>query len=497
MRLHKSLTALLAGSCLTLAFAPFCIFPIAVIAPALLLYVWRNVKPRQSFWYGWLYGLGFFGMSVSWVFVSMHRFGGLPIPIASLFTLLFAATLALFPAVQGYLLNRFFPTSTPVQLLLAFPISCALTDWLRSWLFSGFPWVLLGYSQTNSPLKGFAPIIGEYGLAFIITLCSGLLVLAWLKAIPLKKASRRSLVPLSVLIVIWLVGLALTHIEWTTPQHKPIKVSLVQGNIPQQLKWQADFIQPTLDRYVSLTSQHWDSDLIIWPEAAIPLAFQYAGDFLTYLDQQAKQHKTRILLGIPEEIDDIHYYNALYVVGNGNGHYYKRQLVPFGEYLPFPKQLEWLMNYWQIPLSTLLPGKLQQAELQVDGFTIAPFICYEIAYTYLVEMIPAMTDFLVIVSNDAWFGESFAPSQHLQIAQFRAITTARPAVVSTNNGITAIVDDQGYTSQQLPQFATAVLTGEVTARHGTTPIMAIKSTRIIIFLWLLLAIAYYWQRKWS
>lgn len=495
MRAPKSFLALLAGSCLALAFAPFYSFPIAVLAPALLLYTWLNTKPLPSFWYGYLYGLGFFGLSISWVYVSMHRFGGLAVPAASLLTLLFAAALALFPAVQGYLLNRFFPTTTTIKLLLAFPCSYALSDWLRSWLFSGFPWVLLGYSQTNSPLKGFAPIIGEYGLAFIITLCSALLLLSWLK-ITTQKKLRSGLLSLSLVVVISLLGLALTQIAWTKPHSKPITISLIQGNIPQQLKWQTDFLQPTLDRYLTLTSEHWDSDLIIWPEAAVPIAAQYATDFLAYIAEQAKQHHTRVLLGIPEEADKVHYYNALYILGEGQAHYYKRQLVPFGEYLPFPKQLEWLINYWQIPLSTMLPGQLTQSTLQANGFNIAPFICYEIAYAYLVEKIPPKTDFLVIVSNDAWFGESFAPAQHLQIAQFRALTTGRPAVVSTNNGVTAIIDEHGTVSQLLPQFVTAVLRGEIIARQGLTPILLIKSNTVIICLGLLLAIAY-WRRNYG
>lgn len=486
---RKLLTALLAGAILPLAFAPFYLYPIAVISPALLIYCWLDVKPAKGCLYGWFYGIGCFGIGTSWVYISMHRFGGLPIPIASLLTALFVMILALFPALQGYLLRRLFPQTTLAKLLLAGPASFALIDWIRSWLFSGFPWLMLGYSQTNSPLKGYAPVIGEYGLSFVITLISGLLIFCWLQ-IKAKRLLIKCILPVITIAIIGLVGYGLSTIQWTQPTGQSIKVSLIQGNIPQQLKWQADFITPTLERYNDLTKQHWDSDLIIWPEAAVPITYQDAGKFLYLLGEEAKQHHTRILLGIPFAINNESFYNALYVIGKGHGHYYKRQLVPFGEYLPFHQQLTWLFNYWQIPMSTLLPGPYHQTALKVNGFTIAPFICYEIAYAKLVELISPETDFLVTVSNDAWFGESFAPAQHLQIAQFRALETQRPTLVSTNDGVTAIINEYGVRTKTLPQFKTAVLSGEIIARNGNTPLIVIKSTTIIFILWLILAIAY-------
>jgi len=490
---RKSFIALLAGGALPLAFAPFNFYPLAFLAPALLIYCWLHAKPSNSFIYGLCYGIGFFGIGVSWVYISMHRFGELPVPIACFFTALFVLVLALFPALQGYCLKRFFPRLTHSKLLLALPISFALCDWLRSWLFTGFPWILLGYSQINSPLKGFAPIVGEYGLGFIITLLSALIVLGWHNS-QVKASLTQRMWPFWGILLLGLIGFGLSKIPWTISNGKSMQVSLVQGNIPQQLKWQADFIQPTLERYVHLTSQHWQSDLIIWPEAAIPVAYQDASQFLDDLAQQAQQHKTRILLGIPEANGDEHFYNAVYVIGQDSGHYFKRQLVPFGEYLPFYQQLQFLFNYWQIPLSTLLPGPLSQGLLTIKGFKIAPFICYEIAYAKLVERITANTDFLITLSNDAWFGESFAPAQHLQIAQFRALTTQRYTLTSTNDGLTTLIDDKGQIVKMLPPFTTSVLNVEVLARNGNTPIMLIKSNSIITIFGLLLALAY-WLRK--
>lgn len=484
---RKLFAILLAGALLPLAFAPFNLFPVACLAPTILIYYWYDAKPSASFYYGFLFGLGCFGIGVSWVFISMHRFGNLPVPLASLFTALFVCVLALFPAIQGYLLNRFFPQATPIKLLIAIPSSFALVDWIRSWILTGFPWLLLGYSQTNSPLKGYAPIVGEYGLSFILTLTSALLVLS--RRFSNDHSSKRILT-YGIISIIWLTGFGLSKIQWTHPTNRTIRVSLVQGNIPQQLKWEADFIQPTLEHYTSLTQQHWDSDLIIWPEAAVPITYQDASEFLASLTKQAKQHHAHVLLGIPEAVGNEHYYNALYTIGADHGRYYKRHLVPFGEYIPFEKQLTWLFHFWQIPMSSLLPGNITQAALRINGFTIAPFICYEIAYAHLVEMIPPATDFLVTVSNDAWFGESFAPAQHLQIAQFRAIATQRPALVSTNNGITALIDKDGSLVKTLPQFESGVLVGQVMARNSSTPIMVYKSTSIIIIFWLLIGLAY-------
>jgi apolipoprotein N-acyltransferase len=485
----KILLALVAGAMLPLAFAPFYFYPLAILAPALLCYCWLEAKPRQAFTYGWIYGLAAFGVGVSWVYVSMYRFGGMAFPLACLFTLLFVMVLALFPAAQGYLLQRYFPQRAWSKLLLAFPISMALNDWLRSWLFSGFPWLLLGHSQTNSPLRGFAPLLGEYGLDFVLCLCSALLLWSYLQ-FKTDKSRPIYFLPLAALAAICLLGHGLTRINWTHTAGSSINVSLVQGNIPQQLKWQPEFLQPTLTRYLELTQPHWHSDLIIWPEGAVPITYQTAQGFMQHLSQQAKKYRAQLLVGIPEEADDSHFFNALYLLGDKQGHYYKRQLVPFGEYLPFPRLLSWLLDLWQIPISTMLPGAIQQNALQMTNFSLAPFICYEIAYAKLVESIPAAIDFLVVVSNDAWFGESFAPAQHLQIVQFRALSTQRPALVSTNTGITAIIDAEGRIEKQLVQDTAAVLTGEIVGRQGRTPIMVIHSELIIGCLVLLLIVAY-------
>lgn len=483
--------ALIAGGVLPLAFAPCGFYPLAVITLAVLLWLWLKDGTKQAFWCGYLFGLGYFGVGVSWVYVSIHQFGNANMALAALITALFVAFLALFIAVQGYLLARFFPRNNFAKLCLAFPSIWVLLEWVRSWLFSGFPWLLLGTSQVSSPLRGFAPLIGEYGLAFLVAFSSGLLILM----INIKRNDHDwiRLFVLPLLVVIWFAGYALSKVQWTHTQGQPIKVALIQGDIPQQLKWSNDYLLSTLKRYYQLTEQHWNSPLIIWPEAAIPLLQNQAQDFLSMLDRTAKQHHVALITGIPIQ-QGFDYYNALMVLGNGQGIYYKRHLVPFGEYVPLMNWLGGLLGFLNIPMSNFSAGPEQHAEVRADNLIIAPFICYEIIYAQTVLHELPKANVLVTISDDAWFGHSFAEAQHLQIGQLRALETGRYHLFTSNSGITAIIDPQGKITAIAPAFQTTVLTGTILSMTGATPIVRMGIIPIIILMALLLVIAYYSSR---
>ena len=481
-QLSTNSLSLIAGGILPFAFAPFYWFWLAPLPIAGLLALWLKANPKQAALRGWLFGLGMFGVGTSWVYISIHQFGGTSIPLALLFTALLIVVLALFPATQGYLLTRFFPNNKLSKLLLAFPASWVLFEWIRAWFLTGFPWLYLGYSQTNSPLRGYATIFGAYGASFAVALTAALII-----AIIIRKGKTR-LYCFIGLILLWLLGGTLSTIHWTKPINKPISISIIQGNIPQQLKWSPEQVAPTMESYKKLTEKNWNSDLIIWPEAAIPLLAQYAQDYLNELDTKAKQHKASIILGVPAQPNNQKVYNAAIVLGDGQGTYYKQHLVPFGEYLPFEHWLRGLINFFNLPMSNFSSGPKNQLLLIAKKIKIAPYICYEVAYAELVRRDLPQAQLLITMSNDAWFGNSFAAEQHVQIGQMRSIETGRYMLFATNNGITAIISPDGKLIKTLPRFKTAVLTDNVYAMTGATPWIALGSWVVILGCLMLLII---------
>lgn len=485
-----NLLALFTGALLPLAFAPISIYPLAFISPALLLALWLQLKPSQTFLRGFFYGIGFFGVGVSWVFISIHRYGNTNTLLSLIFTLLFVAVLALFTATQGYLFNRLFTHNNRLKILIAFPAIWVLMEWVRSWIFTGFPWLFLAYSQTNSPFKSFAPIVGVYGLSFIIAFCSSLLVLI------IKNGLRSWHKELLPLILICMLAILLNAIHWTQPIGNLLRISLVQGNIPQSIKWEPQQAAASLDIYQRLTDEHWNSDLIVWPESAITFLLPDAINYLRDLDEAAKRHHTAILSGIPVpefdgKVNLVKYYSSMIVIGDGQGRYYKQHLVPFGEYVPFQDLLRGLFGFLNLPMSDFSDGPAHQQLLNAKGFNIAPFICYEIAFPHLVIADSSHANLLVTISDDTWFGDSLAPGQHLQMGQFWALATGRYVLFSTNSGTTAIINDKGKILATIPKFQQTVLTGTAQAMQGKTPAMILGNiwplliiTVLSIFAWL-------------
>ena len=459
--------ALIAGALLPFAFAPFDFVPLAFIAPALLMWLWFGASQARSVWRGYLFGIGYFGVGVSWVAVSMVRFGGIAMPLASLLTLLFVMLWSLFPALVAYVTHRFFRTATPRQLLLfIIPSLWVLSEWIRGWLFTGFPWLSLGYAQVSGPLYGFAPLLGVYGVSWMTVCGAGLLLL-----VLVSKGLRLRLRYLALFAVLGLVSLLADHIEWATPQGQPLKASLLQGNIPQDDKWLPEYRQPSIDLYTRLTSEHWDSDIIIWPETALPAFFHQAKPFLIELAHEAKRNHTDVLIGMPVLDNDGSkaYYNSLVLIGDPFRFYYKRHLVPFGEFVPMKSLLGGFFAFFNIPMADFSVGHSEQDTLPVHGLKAGISICYEDAFgEEVIEALP-QASLLINVSNDAWFGDSFAPHQHLQMAQMRALETARPMLRATNNGVSAIIDHHGKLIAVSPQFQQAVTTATFQPMSGSTP----------------------------
>lgn len=484
------LFCLLAGMLLTLSFAPFNIFPLGIIAPAILFTCWLPVSTKRAYWRGLLFGIGFFATGVSWVYISIYHYGNAPEWLAGLITALFIFILALFPAINGYLLKRFF-SATP---LLIFPALWVLLEWVRSWIFTGFPWLLLGYSQITSPLRGYAPLFSVYGVSLAALLSSVLLV----SAVTYFRQSHFKKMYTAVLsiIFIWVLGGILNMITWTTPKETPIQASLIQGNIQQEIKWVPEHAESTLDAYENLTQQHWGSQLIAWPEAAIPLTLQDAEDFVNYMAIQAKQHNAAIITGIPVKAPlKQGYYNAIIAVGNGDGFYIKSHLVPFGEFTPLEQQLGKLLTFFDIPMSNMVTEAKAAALLTVNKLKIAAFICYEIAFPEEVRNRDSEADILLTVTDDAWFGHSIAQAQHLEMARMRSLEMGRSSLFVSNNGITAFITAKGNIQSAAPPYQEYVLTDTIQPMQGETPWQRFGMDPVLSIIGMILLVAFVINKK--
>lgn len=479
-----ALLALLGGLILPLAFLPFGIYTLGYISPAILCYTWLKASPKQAFGYGWLYGVGFFGVGLSWIYVSIHNFGNASVPIALLITLLFVVCMSLFFAIQGYVLKLIFKNKSNItQCLCAFPAMWVLFEWIRTHVFSGLPWLLLGFSQTNSLLSALSPLIGTFGISLCVAMIAGCLVIA-LK----KELTRNKVISLLIIIAIALVSYFLTNLSWTHLGKKQ-QASLIQGNFSQSLKWDPNTLTTILDSYKTLSQNHLDSQLIVWPEAAIPYYPSQLPDYIESINALGKSSDTTFIIGAPTfDLPSKKYYNSLLMLGNNQGRYDKRHLVPFGEYTPFQWVFRNLMKTLSIPMSDFTAANNNQEPLHYDNSIIAPFICYEIIFPESVLATVKQSGVIVVINDDAWFGRSLALSQHLQMAQMAAQATQRYVLFCSNTGITAIIAPDGNINQTTPIDHQAVVTGSFALATGDTPIMQWGYYPIFILTILLLII---------
>ena len=459
------LLAVLSGVVMPLGFAPFEYFPVPIIALTLLAGLLMHAgSARQALLSGWLFGLGQFGAGVSWVYISINRYGDASLGLSLLSMWLLVMYLALFPAFMAWLLRRS-GARYWIAVVPGFAAAWTLSEWLRSWVFTGFPWLNLGYSQIESPLAGYAPLLGVYGVGFLTAFSAGLLLLL------VKGERQQKAIALVVFTLLWTGGWFAGQHAWTKPAGEPLPVALVQGNIPQELKWRPEQQQATLDRYLQLTETSPDARLVVWPETAIPAFYdQVEPDFLVPLRRQLADRGVSLVTGIP--VLDRRYwndYNAVISVEHPGRFYYKVHMVPFGEYLPLRDWLAGMLSFLPVPESDFTAGRLDQPLLQAAGYPVGASICYEIAFgEELIHTLPQAA-LLINISNDAWFGDSLAPHQHLEMARMRARETGRYVLRATNTGISAIVNEQGKVIARSPQFEQAVVSGEVVPREGSTP----------------------------
>ena len=459
----RLMSAAVAGALTVAGFAPLGFSPLPVLALTLLFVLWnRAASAREAALTGFLFGLACFLGGVSWVYVSLHDFGMMAAPVAAVATLLFCAYLALFPAAAGYLQARF-RTGPAVTLLLTAPALWTLTEWLRGWLFSGFPWLAVGYSQGDSPLAGFAPLGGVYAVTLATTLTAGLIAYA------MSCTGLKRLAAVAGMASLLLSGWLLRYPDWTQPEGAPVPVALVQGNIPQSMKFDPARYAETLGTYRRLIDGV-DARIVVLPETAIPRFLDLVDPgYLESLEKLAATASADLLIGAPLRDRSGAYYNAMVTLGSSPSQAYRKShLVPFGEFIP--PAFGWVLDLLQIPLSDFSRGRLDQSPLELaGGVKVAINICYEDAFgEEIIRQLPD-ANLLINASNVAWFGNSLAPSQHLQISRMRAIETGRPMLRATNTGVTAIIDAHGTVVSQLPQFSEGVLRGVTQPMSGRTP----------------------------
>lgn len=481
----KLLLVYLAGAVTVLGFAPFYLFPVPVMTLAWLLALChKNRNPLKNAVLGFSFGMGLFSAGVTWIYVSLHDFGAMPVPAAVTALIVLCAYLSLFLASSCWLLTKLRPESPLLWAALAGAL-WMLSEWLRGTLFTGFPWLTLGYSQAPfSPLAGFAPVVGVYGISLIIVFSAALLFF-WLENI--REKWRWG----AALLTIWLCGFALQMIEWVQPEGEPVTVSLLQGNISQDLKWRADQIEHSMETYAQLILES-ESRLIVTPEISIPLFNDVVPPaYLAYIAEHARNVKGDVLIGLAERDheDGNAYYNTMFSLGSSpEQSYRKHHLVPFGEYIPFKPLFGWVIQVLQIPLSDFSRGGLDQQPMAIAGQRVAINICYEDVFgEEIIYQLPQAT-LLVNVSNDAWFGRSIGPQQHLQISQMRALETGRYMLRATNTGVTAIINERGRVLDTIEIFTTAALHGVAQGFTGATPYVRMGNYPVLGLAVLLLSI---------
>lgn len=461
--LARDAGALLAGVLLPGAFEPYGLWPLAILSPAVLFLTWQHAAPRRAARRGFLFGLAAFLTGTWWTYVSIHDFGQAPAALAGFLTISLSVIIGLYYGGLGWLAARLLPGAGTVRWLLGLPAGWVLVEWLRGWFLSGFPWLSLGYSQTDAPFGALAPVAGVYGVSWACAAAAGALA-----ALGAGASSR--LVAAGALLSLFGACLLLTGRSWTVPEGDILSAVLVQGAVGQDEKWEPSALRPTRELYLRLTRDHWGADLIVWPEAAIPDLLDRQAGFLAALDGEARAHGSELLLGILEEDRERRqYHNVLVALGGTPGIYRKRHLVPFGEYFPVPGFVRRWLRLMNLPYTDFEPGRPDQPPLSMAGTRIAPTICYEDAFGNEQRVFLPEAGLLVNVSNDAWFGDTLAPHQHLQIARLRAMETGRWMLRATNNGITAFIDPQGRVISRSRQFVPEVLSGRVQPMAGATP----------------------------
>ena len=487
----RLLLAAAAGAATAFAFAPFGLFALAILGPALLFLLWEEATPREAAKSGFLFGAALFGAGTWWIYTAVHDFGQAPVWLAAILMIGLLAIKGTYYALLGWLVPRIARDATTLRALVVLPAAWVLMEALRGWLFTGFPWLELGYAHSDNPLAALAPVGGIHLVTVATVVTAGALLVL------LRGAWRERAIAVAAVLAFWGGGLLLVDREWTAPAGDELEVALLQGAIPQNEKWLAENRLATLERYRGLHREALGARIIVWPESAIPMLAHEATVFLESIRQESRARNSDVMIGLLRfDFDTGEIRNGLYSMsGAGDGWYYKRQLVPFGEFFPVPAFVRRWMRLMSLPYYDMTPGDVDQPTLAAGGQRLAATICYEDAYGGDQLGNLDVATLLVNVTNNAWFGDSAAPHQQLQMARFRAHEAGRWLMRATSNGVTAVIGPDGTVAARAPQFVPAVLKSRVQPRTGLTPYARIGDWPLLVLCLLIVAAALIAGRK--
>ncbi|NNM12873.1 MAG: apolipoprotein N-acyltransferase [Gammaproteobacteria bacterium] len=480
--LNPCLFSALAGALMPFGFAPFYWIVPSMLSVAAILFLWQQQTPQQAKVSGFIYGFAAFLIGSYWTYISVGTFGGAPVWLALIVMLGLVSIMAAYYSGLGYVLTRWFSHMRLSRLTWVFVVAAlwTLMEWIRGWFLSGFPWLNLGYLSLDTPIAGYAPLGGVYFCTFV-----WVFVIASLPS--MFSASKTWNIGMGAsLIALFVSGYFLNQAQWTVDFDNEISVALIQGGVSQDKKWLPEQLPKTMELYARLSVEHADADLMVWPEAAIPSVRQNVVQYFNSVKARLGDD-TSLLVGMLDRLpnengDDI--YNGLLVIDSDlntskEQAYYKDHLVPFGEYFPVPGFIRNWLRMMNLPYSDIKRGGKKQPVLQLNDLQVGAFICYEDAYTDRVNAMLPQAYLLVNISNDAWFGGSLAPHQHLQITRMRALETERPILRATNNGITAVIDKKGNIVSTVEQFKPQVLRAKVQPVKGATPFVMLGNWMIV------------------
>jgi apolipoprotein N-acyltransferase len=469
----KILIAIIAGGLNALAFAPFGWWPLGLLSIALMFSIWLISTPRESILSGLFFGLSLFGIGVSWMYISFNTYGGMPPSIAGFSIFLGIVIISLYPALCGWIQSLFSGWNVTLRLSILMPSLWILTEWLRGWLFTGFPWLSTGYAYLDTPLSNFAPIGGVYLVGYLALLSIGSLVAV------LRHATVANGALTFLLIIVWVGGWQLNETAWTRAAGESVSVAIIQNNVPLSQKWDQQETNATIAAYMSRSQDLQDRDLIVWPEASVP---DYLDNLSNEFWRDIEHHPADFIFGVLHKntVEGVtQYYNSVAAVTDQIMIYRKQHLVPFGEYFPMQWLFGPLVRMLDIPMSDFTAWKHPQKPLEAAGNRFAVSICFEDAFPNEIRSQIAASGVLINVSEDVWFGDSFAPHQRLQMARFRSRETERPMIRSSNNGLSSLINWKGGVDSFAPQFVEYVVKGKVQPRTGITPYTGFGDSPVI------------------
>ncbi len=464
-----------AGALLACSFAPLNWWALAVLCPASLMWLWQGATPRMGAWLGFWFNAGTFAAGTYWLYISIRIFGEAPLWVAIALMVALIAIMGLYHAALGYFVTRWLPPGGAVRWLLGIPAAWLLIEWWRGWFLSGFSWLSLGYSQTDTWLASFAPIAGVYGISAVLLLSAGGLTAALCGTKPVR------IVGAIVFVLPWLAGGVLRPLDWTRPAGPPVTVAVVQGNISQEQKWLDSNQDTILKLYRELTEKTLGTQLIVWPESAVPDLANNQIPYISDLYHETRARNSALVFGVLRESDaGEHYFNSVLALDSKVSWYDKDHLVPFAEFFPVPGLVRSWLRLMSLPYSDFTRGGTNQPPLSAAGLELGTTVCYEDAYGSAMLGVLRQANALVNVTNDAWFGHSTARYQHFQIARMRALEAGRYLIRAANNGISGIIGPHGEVVALAPEFQAYVLHSSVTPRSGLTPYARVGNWLIVL-----------------